>query len=225
MFDNFLIAVPAFNEEKNITQTVLQLKKKFTNILVIDNCSTDSTFEKIKKLDIYQARHLYNLGKSLSMKTSLEFAVKKKFNYIAYIDADGQHETEDLVKICNIIKDENFDAVLGYRQDLFDLNLKKRIGTILLEKVFYFLYGKAVFDIQSGLRVLKVDVAEKIDWKSRGLTHDFADAEITCDLVKNNYHFKQFPIKTNKSENYKGMNIIQGLLLIVYIIYWRFFKK
>ena len=59
MFDNFLIAVPAFNEEKNITQTVLQLKKKFTNILVIDNCSTDSTFEKIKKLDLYQARHLY----------------------------------------------------------------------------------------------------------------------------------------------------------------------
>ena len=76
---------------------------------------------------IFQAKHLYNLGKSLSMKTSLEFAVKKKFNYIAYIDADGQHETKDLVKICNLIKDENFDAVLGYRHDLFDLNLKKRI--------------------------------------------------------------------------------------------------
>jgi glycosyltransferase involved in cell wall biosynthesis len=224
MFDDILVAVPAYNEEKNIVQTVSKIKEKFKYVIVIDNCSTDLTFEKIKNLQIYKTRHLYNLGKSLSMKTALKFAEKKKFNYIAYIDADGQHETGDLIKICKMIKNKNLDAVIGFRQDLVKLDLKKRIGTILLEKIFSILYNKSVYDIQSGLRVLKTKVAKKIDWKSKNLTHYFADAEITCKLVKNKYNFTQIPIKTIKSEEYKGMNILQGICLIFFLLYWRIYR-
>lgn len=224
MFDDILVAIPAFNEEKKIFKTVSKIKEKFKYIIVIDNCSTDSTYEKIKNLQIYKARHLHNLGKSLSMKTSLEFAVKKNFEYIAYIDADGQHETEDLIKICKMIKNKNLDAVIGFRQDLIKLNLKKRIGTILLEKIFAILYRRSIYDIQSGLRVLKTKVAKKIDWKSKNLMHYFADAEITCILTKYNYNFDQIPIKTIKSEEYKGMNILQGICLIYFLFYWRIFR-
>lgn len=225
MFDDILVAIPAFNEEKNIFETVSKIKEKFKYIIVIDNCSTDSTYEKIKNLQIYKARHLYNLGKSLSMKTSLEFAVKKNFEYIAYIDADGQHDTEDLIKVCKMIRNKNLDAVIGYRQDLIKLNLKKRIGTIILEKIFTFLYSKRIYDIQSGLRVLRTNVAKKIDWKSKNLTHYFADAEITCNLVKNNYNFTQIPIRTIKSDDYKGMNIVQGICLIFFLFYWKVFRR
>ena len=224
MFDDILVAIPAFNEEKKIFKTVSKIKEKFKYIIVIDNCSTDSTYEKIKNLQIYKARHLHNLGKSLSMKTSLEFAVKKNFEYIAYIDADGQHETQDLIKICKMIKNKNLDAVIGFRQDLIKLNLKKRIGTILLEKIFAILYRRSIYDIQSGLRVLKTKVAKKIDWKSKNLMHYFADAEITCILTKYNYNFDQIPIKTIKSEEYKGMNILQGICLIYFLFYWRIFR-
>ena len=224
MFDDILVAIPAFNEEKKIFKTVSKIKEKFKYIIVIDNCSTDSTYEKIKNLQIYKARHLHNLGKSLSMKTSLEFAVKKNFEYIAYIDADGQHETQDLIKICKMIKNKNLDAVIGFRQDLIKLNLKKRIGTILLEKIFAILYRRSIYDIQSGLRVLKTNVAKKIDWKSKNLMHYFADAEITCILTKYNYNFDQIPIKTIKSEEYKGMNILQGICLIYFLFYWRIFR-
>ena len=53
--------------------------------------------------------------------------------------------------------------------------------------------------------------------------HYFADAEITCNAVKNKCVIEQIPIETLSSEKYKGMNILQGLYLILMILYWRFF--
>ena len=52
MFDNFLIAIPAFNEEKNIEKLIINLIKKFNHVIVIDNCSSDKTYEIIKKFPI-----------------------------------------------------------------------------------------------------------------------------------------------------------------------------
>jgi glycosyltransferase involved in cell wall biosynthesis len=69
MFNNFLIALPAFNEEKNIQKLIISLIKKFKHIIVIDNCSSDKTYEIVKKFPIIFTKHEVNLGKSLSMKT------------------------------------------------------------------------------------------------------------------------------------------------------------
>ncbi len=224
MFNNFLIALPAFNEEKNIQNLIISLIKKFKHIIVIDNCSSDKTYEIVKKFPITFTKHEVNLGKSLSMKTCFDYAEIKNFKYIAYMDADGQHNVNDLIKICKKIEEENLDAVVGYRDNLGELNFKKRIGTIILEKIFKLLYKKDIKDIQSGLRVLKVDVLKKIRWESKGLTHYFADAEITCNLIKNNSKIGQLPIETIASEPYKGMNIIQGLFLMTKLFSWRLIK-
>jgi hypothetical protein len=62
---------------------------------------------------------------------------------------------------------------------------------------------------------------ENIRWESKGITHYFADAEITCKLVKNNSKIEQLPIETIASEPYKGMNIIQGLFLMTKLFSWR----
>ena len=224
MFNNFLIALPAFNEEKNIQKLIISLIKKFKHIIVIDNCSSDKTYEIVKKFPIIFTKHEVNLGKSLSMKTCFDYAEIKNFKYIAYMDADGQHNVNDLVKICKKIEEETLDAVVGYRDNLGELNFKKRVGTLILEKIFKLLYKKDIKDIQSGLRVLKVDVLKKIRWESKGLTHYFADAEITCNLIKNNNKIGQLPIETIASEPYKGMNIIQGLFLMTKLFSWRLIK-
>jgi cellulose synthase/poly-beta-1,6-N-acetylglucosamine synthase-like glycosyltransferase len=221
MFDNFLIAIPAFNEEKNIEKLIINLIKKFKHIIVIDNCSSDKTYEIIKKLPIIFTKHEFNLGKSLSMKTCFDYAEIKNFRYIAYMDADGQHNVNDLIKLCKKIEEKKLDAVVGYRNNLKELNFKKRIGTLILEKIFKLLYRKDIKDIQSGLRVLKVSMLEKIRWESKGITHYFADAEITCKLIKNNSKIEQLPIETIASEPYKGMNIIQGIFLMTKLFSWR----
>ena len=222
MHDEVLVAILAYNEEKKISEVLIEATKKFKNILVVDNNSEDLTLKKIKNFPVFLIKHKYNLGKSESMKTALEFAKIRKFKYLAFMDADGQHKIDDLEKICQKIYKNRSEIIVGYRKNLSSLNLKKRIGTIILQQVFYFFYKKKLFDIQSGLRIFKLSIEPKIYWYSSGVTHYFADAEITCNAVKNKCNIDQIQIETLSSEEYKGMNIIQGLYLMIMIVYWRF---
>ncbi len=224
MHDEVLVAILAYNEEKKISDVLEEVSKKFSNILVVDNNSQDQTNKKVKNFPVFLIKHKYNLGKSESMKTALEFAKLKKFKYLAFMDADGQHKTNDLLNICQKIYENKNQLIIGYRKNLSQLNLKKRIGTIILQKLFSFFYQKKILDIQSGLRVFEIAIEPKIYWYSSGINHYFADAEITCNAVKNGCKIDQIPIETLSSEKYKGMNIVQGLYLIVMILYWRFLR-
>lgn len=224
MFSDTLVAILAYNEQKKIADVLNEVTKKFSNILVVDNNSEDKTINEAKKFKIFIVKHKYNLGKSESMKTALEFAKIKKFKFLAFMDADGQHKTDDLIKICKKIREENNQLIIGYRENLRNLNLTKRIGTLILQKLFFILFKKKVYDIQSGLRVFDISIEKMIYWYSTGINHYFADAEITCNAVINKCKIDQIPIKTFSSEKYKGMNIIQGLYLVLMILYWRIIK-
>ena len=218
-----LVVILTYNEQNNISNVLKEVCKNFKNILVIDNNSEDQTLSKVKKFPVLYTKHTYNLGKSNSMKTGLDFARLKKFKYVAYMDGDGQHKASDLEKACKEIYMSKNSLVIGYRKNLHYLNTKKMIGTKILEKLFYILYKKKIFDIQSGLRVFDIKIKKKIYWQSSGIRHYFADAEITCNAVKNNCKIDQVPITTISSEKYKGMNLVQGLLLVIMIFIWRFF--
>tara|TARA_B100001057_G_C22704515_1_gene893195 strand:+ start:453 stop:1121 length:669 start_codon:yes stop_codon:yes gene_type:complete len=222
MFDSVLVAVFTYNEEKKIADVLEKMCKKFKNILVVDNNSEDNTLQKISNFPVKCLHHKYNIGKSNSMKTALDYARIKNFKYIAFIDGDGQHSIFDLEKICFKILEMKEGLVIGFREDLTNLNLKKKIGTQILNKTFHLLYKKKILDIQCGLRVFNTQ-EKTIKWDSSGLKHYFADAEITCNAIKKECKINQVPIKTISSEKYKGMNILQGLYLLVMIVIWRFF--
>ncbi len=222
MFDSVLVAVFTYNEEKKISDVLEKICKKFKNILVVDNNSEDNTLKTILNFPVKCVHHKYNLGKSNSMKTALDYARINNYKYLAFIDGDGQHSVSDLEKICYRILEVKEGLVIGFREDLTNLNLKKRIGTQILNKIFLLLYKKKILDIQCGLRVFNTQ-EKSIKWESSGLKHYFADAEITCNAIRNECQINQVPIKTISSDKYRGMNIIQGLYLLIMIIIWRVF--
>ena len=222
MFDSVLVAVFTYNEENKISEVLEKMCKKFKNILVVDNNSQDNTLKMISNYPVKCIHHKYNLGKSNSMKTALDYARINNFEYLAFIDGDGQHSISDLEKICNKILEIKNGLVIGFREDLTNLNLKKRIGTKILNKIFILFYKKKISDIQCGLRVFNIS-EKSIKWESSGLQHYFADAEITCNAIKNGCQISQIPIQTITSDKFKGMNILQGLYLLIMIIVWRVF--
>ena len=223
MNDDTLVVILTYNEQDRITDVLKDVSKSFKNILVVDNNSEDLTVQKVKKFKVFLIKHIYNLGKSDSMKTALEFAQLNQFDYIAYMDGDGQHKAKDLINICKKIHNSKNEIVIGFREELDNLNFQKKIGTIILQNLFKAIYRKKIYDIQSGLRVINLSIVNKIYWHSTGMMHYFADAEITCKAVKNKCLIQQIPIETLVSEKYKGMNILQGLYLMMMILLWRFF--
>ncbi len=221
MYHSILIAVFTYNEEKKISIVLKKICKKFRNVIVVDNNSEDKTLNKIKKFPVKIIHHKFNLGKSSSMKSALDYAKINKFKYLAFLDGDGQHKISDLENLCSKMLEIKKGIIIGYREDLTNLNFSKKLGTEILNKFFLLIYKKKIFDIQCGLRIFNTE-EEKIKWNSSGLKHYFADAEITCNAVMNKCKITQIPIKTVRSEDYKGMNILFGLYLLIMIICWRF---
>jgi glycosyltransferase involved in cell wall biosynthesis len=216
------LILPAYNEEKHIRGVVLRAKKYVDLVFVIDNCSADRTYEEAKAAGAIVIRHCINLGKSGSMKTGTEAALKMGVQIIAFMDSDGQHKPEDLPRFFEAVEKDNFDIVIGCRKRDGNMPMIRKLGTALLMFTTKLLFRINVEDIQSGFRVFKSDIYEKIKWTSTGSSHYFADAEITVRMGNHGLKYKELPIETIYLDKDKGMHALQGLDLLMKIISWRF---
>ena len=114
--------------------------------------------------------------------------------------------------------------VIGARNYL-KMPVTRLFGTKLLSLICKILYNKNIKDIQSGLRIFKIDIFDKLNWDSTGSSHYFADAEMTIKAIKNNVSFVEIPIKTIFKDKFKGMDIFQGLRLMLHLIIWKLVEK
>ena len=103
--------IPAYNEEKHINKVVKQTKKYVDNVIVVDDGSKDKTKAAASKAKAIVLRHLVNLGKGASLKTGCDYAVKNNADIMIVIDADAQHDPDEIPKFLETIK--NCDVVLA----------------------------------------------------------------------------------------------------------------
>ena len=119
-----LIIIPAYNEEKTITALLEQLEKpeisEIADVLVMNDASSDSTNWITKKRNHAVVTHVFNLGYGSGLQLGYKYAIRKKYQYVIQMDADGQHDVCNIPVIYKELKtpDENGnfpDIVLGSR--------------------------------------------------------------------------------------------------------------
>lgn len=106
--------IPAFNEETTI-QSVTRSVGGFGQVVVVDDASTDNTAQLAESAGATVARLPYNQGYNSALEAGFRVASEKKFDYVITVDADGQHQIEDVKSIIEGLK-AGYDLVLGQRQ-------------------------------------------------------------------------------------------------------------
>jgi glycosyltransferase involved in cell wall biosynthesis len=122
-----LIFVVAYNAEKTI-QTVLQripasLSEHHTEVLIIDDCSADHTFERARQSSSeqdlpYPVTVLFNpvnQGYGGNQKIGFQYAIRNGFDIVALVHGDGQYAPERLPDLLQPLLDGEADAVFGSR--------------------------------------------------------------------------------------------------------------
>ena len=135
---DLLILIPAFNEEKTINKMIKEVKT-YGKVLVIDDGSNDKTRNIALKSGAIVLRHKKNLGYNTAINSGIKYFLKKKFDKIITIDADGQLPG----KYIYIIKkkfDLKTDVVCGIRTEV------SRFG----EKIFLFI-SKIIWGLKDPL--------------------------------------------------------------------------
>ena len=160
--------IPAKDEEKSIlplySQIVSEVKKlhKSYEIIFIDDGSTDSTFEEIKKLhkrdkNVKAIRHRGNFGKSIALQSGFDAS---RGEIAITMDADLQ---DDPKEIPNFIKkiEEGYDLVSGWKKKRFDppsKTIPSKMGNWLTRK----LTGIKIHDLNCGFKAYRKNVIRGI---------------------------------------------------------------
>ena len=115
MSQNFLTALPVFNEVKYVNEVLDLVKQYSDNVLVVDDGSTDGTSEKLaQRTDVIVIEHEQNAGYGAALKTAFQYAIDHDYHSVVTIDCDGQHEPQripEFVEACS----KGVDIVSGSR--------------------------------------------------------------------------------------------------------------
>lgn len=196
--------IPAYNPSRLLVELVHELSaSKFGAIVVVNdgsNAECDAIFTEVEKINkVTLLRHAVNLGKGAALKTGLNHAYCLFGDHVGVItiDADGQHLTDDALKVAEVLEMHPEGLIIGVRD--FDTNvpLRSKIGNGLTKYLFRMLIGQKLTDTQSGLR---------------GIPRSFIPGLLK--IMANGYEFELDMLLSCK---YTGRQIVEQPITTVYI--------
>lgn len=165
--DSLSVFFPAYNEEKNIKNTVLNAVKVLDSlginyeILVIDDGSKDQTTAVVENLThnnqkIKLIKHPKNYGYGAALKTGF---LNSKYKWVAFADSDGQFDFSEIDQL--LAETDEVDLILGYRLTRADSFIRKiyTFGWSMLAKI---LLGLKARDYSCGFKLIKKEVFEAV---------------------------------------------------------------
>ncbi len=216
-----LILIPAYNEGKMIGKVIEDVKGQgFKDIIVVDDGSTDETFEEAKKKGAIVLRHIVNLGQGAALETGMEYARRKNAEIVVSFDADGQFLAKEIKEIIKPIINGQADIVLGSRF------LGKTINMPLLKKIIlkFGIFFTDIFsdikltDTHNGFRAFSKKALKKISINQSQMAHA---SDIIDQIKKNNLRYKEIPV-TVIYNNYslgKGQKITNSIRILTDLIF------
>lgn len=211
------VIIPALNEEISIGSMVLKAKKHVDKVIVIDDGSTDCTAEIARLAGAEVIEHARNMGKGEALKTGFIAASKNGTKIIVTIDADGQHNPDEIPKVVKPIIEENADLVIGSRYlNGNSIPLYRRIGQEILDKATNMNSGTGLSDTQSGFRAFAIHTVHNFKFKQNGFS---IESEMLTDAAKAGLKVEEVDVGVRydvdcSTENpvYHGLKVLVSVL-------------
>lgn len=195
--EEVFVVIPAFNEGPALGSVVSAVRKYGYEVIVVDDCSKDSTSQVAYSEGARVCRHPINLGQGAALQTGIDLALKLKAKYIVTFDADGQHPAEAIQRALKVFEsDPEIEVILGSRF------LKKDHATqvpflrkciLKLALVFTRLTAQIpVTDTHNGFRVFSAEALKKFRINQNRMAHA---SEILNKISQKKIKFQEIPIE------------------------------
>jgi hypothetical protein len=193
--DRLVVVVPAHDEAANIGPVLAAVPPVVAGLpvamLVVDDASQDGTGEIARKEGAMVARLPIRRGQGMGLRVGYEIALRLGATVIASVDADGQHDPEELPAVVGPVVDGEADMVVGSRVlgDYQKESHIRHLGVFLVSGLVSVLYGRRMTDVWSGMRAIRSDLLRRLE-----LEQDQYSSEILLEAMRHKARVKEVPI-------------------------------
>ncbi|MHC0444365.1 DUF2062 domain-containing protein [Flavobacterium sp. 3-218] len=234
---NFCVIVPTYNNQKTLKKVLDSILDFTTNVIIVNDGSTDSTSEILKSYShLTQIHHPQNIGKGRALRNGFRKALELDFEYAITIDSDGQHFAADIPVFLEAIQNEPNTLLIGSR-NMTQENVPKKssFGNKFSNFWFKFETGIKLDDTQSGFRLyplrllpkrfytnkfeFEIEVIVRAAWK--GITVKNIPIQVLYDPAERVSHFRPF-------QDFTRISILNTVLVTNALLYIKprdFFRR
>ena len=219
------VIIPIYNEESTCHEIINKVKKVnlVKEIIVVDDASTDSTFEILNTIDdVNIIKHSKNMGKGAAVRTGLAHVT---YNYVITQDADLEYYPEDYYSLAKVIDSSRIEVVYGSRW--LGKPIEWSIHFLVNQMISLFanvFNGIFITDMPTCYKLMPTSLLQSLSLQSNGFG---IDAEITAKLARNKISIKEIPIKYSKrgKQSGKKLRLSDGLVAAWTCFRYSFIEK
>ncbi len=222
MDENIIAVIPAYKEEIAIGSVVLKAKKHVDRVIVVDDGSPDKTAEVAELAGAEVIRLDRNYGKAYALMRGLDRAKELDCSVVVMLDADGQHDPDEIPRVVNPVLRGEADMVIGSRflDVRGDIPKYRILGQKILTSTTNFGSNVSITDSQSGFRAINREALENLNFKSYGYS---IESEMICYLSYKGFVIKEVPIsaiydvpnKHKKNPFSHGLSVLNDLIGLI----------
>jgi glycosyltransferase involved in cell wall biosynthesis len=187
--------VPAFNEAGAIADVVREIKAELpeTPVLVIDDCSGDSTVALAEQAGANVLRLPHHLGLGGCVQAGYKLAFELGYEYVIRVDGDGQHNPKFIPKIFETLRASGCEMVIGSRyvtKDGKHTSFARGMGIHFFRAILRPILGERVHDPTSGF--VGVNRAALAVF-SKSFPLEYPEIEALVVLQRRAFRFREVP--------------------------------
>lgn len=212
-----LVIIPAYNEEaaiQKVVESVYNEKIENLDVVVVNDGSKDTTFEKASKTKAIAIDSPNNLGIGGAVQTGYLYAYKNNYDIAIQVDGDGQHDPKYIRELIKEIKNGN-NLVIGSRfieKSSYEQTFMRMLGINIISYIIKTGTGKKIYDTTSGYRACDKYIIEEF---SNNYPYDYPEPCSTMNVIKLGYEVKEIPVEMKKRET--GKSFITPIKSISYM--------
>ena len=196
------VVIPAHNEDAVLGDVLDDVRscEPQMQIVVVDDGSSDQTYDVAAARGAHVLRHIVNLGQGAALRTGIDYALRMGAEIVVTFDADGQMDARDIAAVVEPVRLGECDVTFGTR-----FASQRPEGIRPLRRVLLFVAlvftrmttGLAVTDVHNGFRAFSRKAVESMRLEQNRMAHA---SEIVHEAARLRLRWKEVPVRIRYTE-------------------------